>query len=162
MASDLAECPITHTWMTDPVTTSCGHTFDHSAITQWAMRSRHAKCPVCRTAILHRFVPSYLGRRLVDLLAPPGTLCPRTARELRPQEVAHFIVVRLGQADRRFKVWPRTKMSKVRAAYQYHTGAHIQLVFDGAALTDEQHPTVADVGVGDGGVLTAQLIRFTV
>jgi len=74
----LAHCPITLDWMKSPVTTHCGHTFDHHAISKWA--SQHHTCPICKTYLTTKyiptFIPNYHARSLIELLAPKNTLSP--------------------------------------------------------------------------------------
>lgn len=161
--SGLTQCPITMHSMTDPVSTSCGHTFEHEAIKRWVRRSK--RCPVCRKSIARTFTPNYLARGLLEHAALP--LRPRTAAQVQ-QEVDTTsgkltIKVLVPQSDivRNFIVWPRTRLFKIRANMQQKDGLNVQLSYGGVDLTDEEHPTAESIGLRHGDVLNATLVSVT-
>ena len=151
---DLCRCPITRTWMRNPVITSCGHTFEEDAIDRW-MGLGHTTCPTCRTACLsHPFVPNYLARDLVSQAHHTdagGVVSFPTGRKNGKMHVS----VRSKVGSLRFILNPTTKLSRLVRACRSFFGTDVRVSFGGSTIGDDRCTTARSIGLVDGSVLHA-------
>ena len=156
-------CPITQTWMSQPVITPCGHTFDREAIVTWL--AGHHTCPTCRARLAPAIlVPNFMARRLVEQCAPPGTLAPPAPpAPPAPRKDGHLhVTVRFKSESLRVILKPTTRIARLRRACRTRFGDGVVLTFDGRAIGADCHDTVIQFGLVEGSVLTASDVEDNV